>query len=39
MDYPYEFVADEVTATDNIPIGDGDKEKLFQLNAEALFAL
>jgi 2,3-dihydroxybenzoate decarboxylase len=39
MDYPYEFVADEVAATDNIPIGDGDKKKLFQLNAEALFAL
>jgi 2,3-dihydroxybenzoate decarboxylase len=39
MDYPYQFVAEEVTATDNIPISDADKKKLFQLNAEAVFAL
>ena len=39
MDYPYQFVADEVTATDSIAISDDDKRKLFQLNAEAVFAL
>jgi 2,3-dihydroxybenzoate decarboxylase len=39
MDYPYQFVAEEVTATDKIPISDADKKKLFQLNAEAVFAL
>jgi 2,3-dihydroxybenzoate decarboxylase len=39
MDYPYQFVADEVTATDNIAISDADKKKLFQLNAETVFAL
>jgi 2,3-dihydroxybenzoate decarboxylase len=39
MDYPYQFVADEVTATDNIAISDADKKKLFQTNAEAVFGL
>jgi 2,3-dihydroxybenzoate decarboxylase len=39
MDYPYQFVADEVTATDNVPISDADKKKLFQLNAENVFGL
>jgi 2,3-dihydroxybenzoate decarboxylase len=39
MDYPYQFVADEVTATDNIAISDADKKKLFQSNAETVFGL
>jgi len=39
MDYPYQFVAEEVTATDNLPISDLDKKKLFQLNAERVFSL
>ena len=39
MDYPYQFELDEVTATDNVPIGDADKKKLFQTNAEAVFSL
>jgi 2,3-dihydroxybenzoate decarboxylase len=39
MDYPYQFVADEVTATDSIQISAADKKKLFQSNAETVFAL
>jgi len=39
MDYPYQFELDEVTATDHVPIGDADKKKLFQTNAEAVFSL
>jgi 2,3-dihydroxybenzoate decarboxylase len=39
MDYPYQFEPDEVTATDNVPISDADKKKLFQTNAERVFAL
>jgi 2,3-dihydroxybenzoate decarboxylase len=39
MDYPYQFVPEEVAATDAIPISDGDKKKLFQLNAETVFRL
>jgi len=39
MDYPYEYVPEEVTMTDNFPISDADKKKLFQLNAERVFKL
>lgn len=39
MDYPYQFEPDEVVATDNVPISDADKKKLFQTNAERVFAL
>jgi len=39
MDYPYQFVPDEVQVTDNLPISDQDKLKLYQLNAEKVFAL
>ncbi|HEY0104992.1 MAG TPA: amidohydrolase family protein [Rhizomicrobium sp.] len=39
MDYPYEFVADEVTAQDNLAIGAGEKAMFFQTNAERLFKL
>lgn len=39
MDYPYQFVANEVKATDDLPISDADKKKLFQLNAETVFSL
>lgn len=39
MDYPYQFVADEVRAMDNVPLNDADKKKLFQTNAEKVFAL
>ena len=39
MDYPYQFEPDEVSATDNVPISDADKKKLFQTNAEQVFGL
>jgi 2,3-dihydroxybenzoate decarboxylase len=39
MDYPYQFVLDEVTASDNLSLGAADKKKFFQLNAERVFAL
>jgi 5-carboxyvanillate decarboxylase len=34
MDYPYEYVADEVRAMDNLDITDAQKKKFFQTNAE-----
>jgi 2,3-dihydroxybenzoate decarboxylase len=39
MDYPYQFEVYEVEATDQVPISDEDKKKLFQTNAENVFAL
>jgi 2,3-dihydroxybenzoate decarboxylase len=39
MDYPYQFVPEEVTVTDTLPISDADKKKLYQSNAERLFCL
>ena len=39
MDYPYQALAREVVATDNLPISTVDKKKLYQLNAEKLFSL
>ena len=39
MDYPYQFVPDEVKVTDELPISDADKLKLYQTNAERVFAL
>ena len=39
MDYPYEFVADEVTVQDNMAIGAAEKKMFFQSNAERLFKL
>jgi 2,3-dihydroxybenzoate decarboxylase len=39
MDYPYEFVADEVTAQDNLAISPDVKVQFFQTNAERLFKL
>jgi len=39
MDYPYQFVPEEVAVTDNLPIGDADKKKLYQSNAEKVFNL
>jgi 5-carboxyvanillate decarboxylase len=39
MDYPYQYVPEEVTLTDNFPISAVDKKKLFQLNAEKVFKL
>ncbi|HEX4278973.1 MAG TPA: amidohydrolase family protein, partial [Bryobacteraceae bacterium] len=39
MDYPYQFVPEEVAVTDNLPIRDADKMKLYQTNAEAVFKI
>ena len=39
MDYPYQYEPDEVIATDSVPISQSDKKKLFQTNAEKVFAL
>jgi len=39
MDYPYQFVPEEVKVTDGLPGSDADKKKLYQLNAERVFGL
>jgi len=39
MDYPYQFVPEEVKVTDDLPIPEVDKQKLYQLNAERVFRL
>ncbi len=39
MDYPYQFVPEEVNVTDQLPISDADKKMLYQSNAERVFSL
>lgn len=39
MDYPYQYVPDEVRLLDNMDISDTQKRKFFQTNAERLFKL
>ena len=39
MDYPYQFVPDEVKVTDELPISDTDRKKLYQDNVERVFKL
>jgi len=39
MDYPYQFLAEEVTAMDNLPITQEQKKMFFQTNAENFFKL
>jgi 5-carboxyvanillate decarboxylase len=39
MDYPYQFVAEEVTLTEQVPLSDLERKMLFQLNAERVFSL
>ena len=39
MDYPYQFVPDEVRMHDLLDIGDAAKRKLMQTNAERVFRL
>jgi 5-carboxyvanillate decarboxylase len=39
MDYPYQFVPEEVQVTDDLPVSDADKRMLYQSNAERVFAL
>jgi 2,3-dihydroxybenzoate decarboxylase len=39
MDYPYQYVLDEVRAQDALPISDADKKKFYQATAEKVFRL
>jgi 2,3-dihydroxybenzoate decarboxylase len=39
MDYPYQYVPNEVAVTDNLPISAADKKLLYQTNAERVFRL
>ena len=39
MDYPYQFVADEVHTSDNLSLSPADKRRFFQQNAEGVFDL
>jgi 5-carboxyvanillate decarboxylase len=39
MDYPYQFVPQEVVDSDNFPMSAADKKKFFQTNAERVFGL
>ncbi len=39
MDYPYQYLAAEVTVSDNLPMSAEDKKKYFQTNAEKLFGI
>lgn len=39
MDYPYQYVPDEVRAQDELPLGAADKRKFFQSNAEHVFGI
>jgi 2,3-dihydroxybenzoate decarboxylase len=39
MDYPYQYVPDEVRIHDELEIGDSAKKKLMQTNAERVFRL
>ena len=39
MDYPYQYVAAEVTVHDDLPLTPDEKKALFQTNAEQVFGL
>ena len=39
MDYPYQYVPDEVAVTDNLPIGADEKRALYEMNAQQVFGL
>ena len=39
MDYPYQFVPEEVNVTDELPIGREDLKAFYQTNAERVFKL
>jgi 2,3-dihydroxybenzoate decarboxylase len=39
MDYPYQYVPEEVKVTDQLPISAEDKKKFYQSNAERVFGL
>jgi hypothetical protein len=39
MDYPYQFVPDEVAVTDGLPLSLEHQQLLYQGNAETVFKL
>ena len=39
QDYPYQYVPEEVRVTDDLPISEDEKLKMYQLNAEKVFSL
>lgn len=39
MDCPYQFVPEEVKVTDDLPVSDADRKKLYQTNAANVFSL
>jgi 2,3-dihydroxybenzoate decarboxylase len=39
VDYPYESIGEGVAFIDNVPISDGDREKICHLNAKRIFKL
>jgi 2,3-dihydroxybenzoate decarboxylase len=39
MDYPYQYLPEEVVMMDNLDITDAQKKKFFQTNAERWFKL
>ncbi len=39
MDYPYQYVPEEVAVTDNLPIDDEEKKALYESNATRVFRL
>ena len=39
MDYPYQFVPEEVAVTDNLPISGDEKKALYETNAQRVFGL
>jgi len=39
MDYPYQFVPEEVRVTDDLAVSDSVKKKIYQLNSEKVFKL
>ena len=39
MDYPYQFVPDEVKVTDELPISAAERDKLYRQNVERVFKL
>jgi 2,3-dihydroxybenzoate decarboxylase len=39
MDYPYQFVPEEVDVTDTLPLAHDDHKAFYQTNAERLFKL
>jgi 2,3-dihydroxybenzoate decarboxylase len=39
MDYPYQYVPEEVTVQDNLPLSAADRKRFFEDNAVKLFKL